>query len=798
MSSNAQRFYSLILIWASLSAHSFALHNLIEVDLLIDEATPSFQFSWTRDDSNGPDMEISRRQQGQLGASTWTPLTTLPRTTTTWTDSTINSGVTYEYRFFIPTDDDFLHPTAAYVSCGIEVPLVDSRGTVLLVVDNTLTSSLEKEIQRFEMDLVGDGWTIQRLEFGRNGNATPEALRTAIQTQNTITPLSCIVLLGNLPIVTSGLIRPDEHNLYRQATDLFYADLDGVWEDSLATSYEDQPNFYPNDGHYDHATIPGPNFQIEVPIGRIDLSGLNAWNESEIELLRRYLDKNHNFRHLRYATPRKAYYTSLAFDESPIEAAAVRAMVGAANAVEAYDDQTEQTQEFLWGISARDWDGNNYPNYRFKSQFTVNFASGKQVWHYDNNPMRAMLAMPWYGLTCVWGVRPNWFLHHTGMGETIGYSNFRTVNNNDNGGNSGTIDYLPVDELNSTDFPEGVDGYVHLNLMGDPTLRIHPVSPAKNLTATLDAETVNLTWTASDDLSANSYHVYTATNALGPYARLTAIPQAALSYSTSPPIAETYYMVRSIKLENTPLGTYWNAGQGIFTKISPTNANSNPAANAATIETTANSSIQVTVTGSDSDEDPLLFSIASNASHGEVSGTAPNFTYTPEPDFDGTDSFQFNVWDGLAESTGTITITVTEGEPEPLTFPEWQSSINWLGEDSSAQADPDKNGLSNEWEYYLGRDPLLDDGGLYSRQEFVQEDEGLYFLLEFRRRKNLPNLIMQVSDNSLSNWISLEPDGVSVIERIIETDQHTELVELKHKTSELITSRFLRFAVNSQ
>jgi len=79
----------------------------------------------------------------------------------------------------------------------------------------------------------------------------------------------------------------------------------------------------------------------------------------------------------------------------------------------------------------------------------------------------------------------------------------------------------------------------------------------------------------------------------------------------------------------------------------------------------------------------MTFTLSAPA-HGTLTGTGANRTYTPAPDFNGTDSFTFSVNDGHKTSnTGTMTITVREvndppvasddarstDEDTPLTFP---------------------------------------------------------------------------------------------------------------------------------
>jgi hypothetical protein len=53
-----------------------------------------------------------------------------------------------------------------------------------------------------------------------------------------------------------------------------------------------------------------------------------------------------------------------------------------------------------------------------------------------------------------------------------------------------------------------------------------------------------------------------------------------------------------------------------------------------------------------------------NPTHGTLSGTAPNLTYTPNANFHGTDSFTFTVFNGVETSnTATVTLNVAAGVP---------------------------------------------------------------------------------------------------------------------------------------
>jgi hypothetical protein len=164
--------------------------------------------------------------------------------------------------------------------------------------------------------------------------------------------------------------------------------------------------------------------------------------------------------------------------------------------------------------------------------------------------MRAVLATPTYGLACGWSGSPHWFCQHMALGETIGFSTRLTQNNGPYG--------LYQNETNS------YAGLIHIALMGDPSLRMHPVGPAYNVSANSNGSAVQLSWAASGD-SILGYYVYRSTDPGGPFTRLTSSLLTDTSFTDAPVASGTYtYMVRAVKLENTPSGTYFNPSQGAF------------------------------------------------------------------------------------------------------------------------------------------------------------------------------------------------------------------------------------------
>jgi len=134
------------------------------------------------------------------------------------------------------------------------------------------------------------------------------------------------------------------------------------------------------------------------------------------------------------------------------------------------------------------------------------------------------------------------------MGEPIGYSTRLTQNNSTDG--------LYRNQQNNC------ARSVHIALMGDPTLRMHTVSPPSDVACTMERYT-SLTWQPSTD-DVVGYYVYRAKQSAGPYLRITSLPISETALRDSSGSVGDSYMVRAVKLESSASGTYYNASQGAF------------------------------------------------------------------------------------------------------------------------------------------------------------------------------------------------------------------------------------------
>ncbi|WP_162026987.1 LamG-like jellyroll fold domain-containing protein [Lentimonas sp. CC4] len=91
-------------------------------------------------------------------------------------------------------------------------------------------------------------------------------------------------------------------------------------------------------------------------------------------------------------------------------------------------------------------------------------------------------------------------------------------------------------------------------------------------------------------------------------------------------------------------------------------SNSPPVAGNVATTVDANSSVGVTLVGSDAEGDSLTYSILIAPENGILSGIAPNLTYTPNPDYVGLESFTYKAHDGAADSEDA-TVRIAVGEP---------------------------------------------------------------------------------------------------------------------------------------
>ena len=96
--------------------------------------------------------------------------------------------------------------------------------------------------------------------------------------------------------------------------------------------------------------------------------------------------------------------------------------------------------------------------------------------------------------------------------------------------------------------------------------------------------------------------------------------------------------------------------------------NSPPVANNGSATVDEDGSVAITLTATDSDAGAsLTYSVVAGPTNGALSGTAPNLTYTPNANYNGSDSFTFKANDGTVDSNvASISITVNAVNDTPV------------------------------------------------------------------------------------------------------------------------------------
>lgn len=526
-------------------------------------APASIRVSWVADPQASAYV-VSRKSPT---ATAWTSLASLAGSVTSYTDSTAQVGQTYEYQVQRTASGvGGQYVGVGFLQGGIDLPLVESRGKIVLVVDGTFAADLVGELNRLTLDLVGDGWQVIRHDVART--ATSASVKNLIKTDYNAAPtqVKAVMLFGHVPVPYSGNLMPDGHPEHKGAwpADLSYGDVDGTYTDntvSTTSAARIENRNVPGDVKFDTSTVPSANgkLEVELAVGRVDLANLPSFPQPEKELLRNYLNKDHVYRH-GWMNVQKRGIIDDNFGMATGEAFAANgwrnfpALVGS-NATGTGDwmETTQSSALFAYGCGGGSYGSvggvaitTDFAVKNLKIVFHLMVGSYFGDWDSADNVLRAPLAGGTHGLASMWAGRPDWFLHPMAMGETLGYCARLTQNNRG----------LYTDAYGTNQ--------VHVALMGDPTLRLYPVEPPSKLRGTPDTGgSLVLNWQSPVEPVAG-YHVYAANSVNGPYIRQTPslLPGTTFTYSANS--AGKTFMVRAIRRETSPSGTFFNGSQGVF------------------------------------------------------------------------------------------------------------------------------------------------------------------------------------------------------------------------------------------
>lgn len=552
----------------------FTKDAVVPIYVTVDPGVPQVHLEWLTPVAIH-DAILFRREKD---ADTWfVLLQTAQSTVHTFTDTNVEVGKTYEYGVQRLANGIYAF---GYATVPIMAPAVHQRGALAVIVEAALKAPLQMELERLRQDLIGDGWTVHWHSV--EDTVSTDDIKSLINGYYNNGELKAAFLLGDLPVPYSGNSAWDGHTNHQGAwpADTWYGDLDGNWTDvsvNNTTPSRPENDNIPGDGKFDQSFIPSA---LEVAIGRVDFSNLSesTFGTTRIELYRRYLDKNHRWRNKLYTVSNKVliddnfgYFGGEAFAANGWRNG--YAIVGVDSVMDGDFFNDTDTSSFLVGYGCGGGTYTSASGVGNSTQFATDsvnivfsmlFGSFHGDWDYSPNPfMVSALASRGGILSCSWAGRPHWFYHHLGAGETLAYCALASQNACYNNGYFNSFGNCGA----------------HMALLGDPSLRAQIVALPEALTANNRCASVLLSWQAPAASDVEGFFVYRSTSADGPFEVLNAGPITSTVYEDNNAPEDTlYYMVKTVVLENTATGIFYNTSTGrtvqtIFAKQTPPSAN---------------------------------------------------------------------------------------------------------------------------------------------------------------------------------------------------------------------------------
>ena len=478
-----------------------------------------------------------------------------------------------------------------FFACGQELESYAAKRTILLLVDSTVYHPLESEIDRLKNDLISEGWGVRIEKVNRILNQSNRVggilflynvfISNFIEANKDLN-IESVFLIGKTPKFYSGKFAPDEkpnHIGVWPADGLFgilehFTDTWGTNGNSELSDWE-RNNFSSFDLVYGYNTFP---YKVDLMVGSLDLSDLPSFPESEIELLRRYLNKNHKYRTGQLPFRRRGLIDDKLADEHLREAPAssgwrnFNSMFGPDSISEgdyfstlanesymaSYACGKGQPFDSLAGVGS----SKDFATKPVNTIFTMLYGDYIGDWDSPDNFLRASLASEPSILTAAWVGHPHWFIHHLSIGYPIGYSTRLTQNNDI---------YVPIEHFQTDTTTKPYAPYkngVHVGLLGDPTLTMYPLD-LENSVSNLKAEKVNdytvrLTWDISDLSTTHFYDVFRSNYADGPFDKVTEVSLTNISEFVDEyhHTGDVWYMVREKVLEFSPTASFWKHLRG--------------------------------------------------------------------------------------------------------------------------------------------------------------------------------------------------------------------------------------------
>lgn len=121
-------------------------------------------------------------------------------------------------------------------------------------------------------------------------------------------------------------------------------------------------------------------------------------------------------------------------------------------------------------------------------------------------------------------------------------------------------------------------------------------------------------------------------------------------------------------------------------------SDSPPVAYGRSVVATEDITAQVTIAATDADGDWLEYTIVSEPQHGFLSGSAPSFTYVPDNEYSGPDSFVFVALDSFGGRSAAATVSITVAGINDMPYAQDDSATTDYGTPVAIDV------LANDWD----------------------------------------------------------------------------------------------------
>lgn len=315
----------------------------------------------------------------------------------------------------------------------------------------------------------------------------------------------------------------------------------------------------------------------------------------------------------------------------------------------------------------------------------------------------------------------------------------------DSSGNIFTTGYTQQTSWGSpVDFPTGCY-YCQSVVKVNNLLNNVPLMSAMNPITVIEGGTITVTGACTDNDSADTLTVTTTQNSGVSCGAINGSPDTGNGGIVSSSATCATPSVNS----NSNLGFSLSCSDGKVVDVDTVTVtvNAAPTAVPQTLSVTEDTAHDILLSGVDPSDSIVSYEITSPPSHGELSGTIPDITYTPDQDFSGQDSFRFRVNDGLQNSTSaTVTIRVNNENDAPVIIRHAAidqitiakaSTSSYVNLPDLEASDPDDDSLIFRWKQISGDSKItfIDNGqidlttkpkkGAYFVQQEVVDSNGL-------------------------------------------------------------------------